>query len=734
MFIHKKDVILRFKLLVIFIFSTIAIIILAKAVILMTLERQWWLDVAQNAINKSETIEPKRGDILSANGELLVSNLVRYRLYLDFENLDNYNFGEKKKAKAKHRKDSIWNADLDSLCIGLADIFPEWNHTEFKTHIKSGQSLRKGNKGKYGRRRYPLCPDHTLYISYPQYRKIQKLPILRSGAVVSGLSAEEHKYRKKFFGSLANSTLGDYKIINIDKKSGTVTADKHGLDEKYDSLLSGSPGLMRKEKEHEIIDKAVEHGYDIQTTLDVEMLDICEKALRNNLERFEAHAGWAILMEVKSGDIKAIVNLSRNEAGDYEETFRKNKNNATPNHAIADLREPGSIFKPIALSIALEDGLVNEHDSVEAHKHYYMHGRTITDAVTPKRKYQTITEVIQNSSNVGMALIINRAYEKNPKRFTDRLAELGMKENYYLLCCERTPTFRTPASAGWSKPDLQAMSRGYATAQTAVNMITFYNGIANGGVRMAPRLVKAILKNGDIVEEIEPKVLDKKMLSKSTVETITRMLTAVVNEKGATGWRAKSEKVSIAGKTGTALNKKEGNMLSFCGFFPVENPEYTCIVQIINNIGGGGSTSAVIFKEIAENIMANSERCRLEAAIDTIHPPLPGAKRGNMTSVSYILDEIDIDAYNKNISDDLDDPTWGVLTNDSTGSLILKAKDINNNLVPDVIGMGAKDAIYLMTRAGLEVTITGHGKVTTQSVAPGHKATRGRHVRLTLKP
>lgn len=733
MFIFKKNIILRFKLLVIFGFIVWGLIIIAKAVILMTLERPFWLEVAESAIRYNRSIEPRRGDILSDNGELLVSNLVRYRIYINFDNINDYNYGDRKKEKIRHKKDSIWNADLSSMCDSLSKIIPQWNKTQFETHLRTGLELQrkkgKGINSRYGRKKYPLCPDHQLYLSYPQYRKIQKLPIISEGKLISGITVDEYEYRKKFFGSLANSTLGDYKKLNSTK------ADMHGLDEKYDSILRGKPGVMHTEKEKEIIDIPVEDGANIQTTLNVEMLDICEKALRNGLEKFGSRAGWVILMEVKTGDIKAIVNLSRNEAGDYEETFRQNKNNQTPNHAIADVREPGSIFKPIALAIALEDGLVHENDSVKTYGGtYFMHGRSIKDAVRPKREYQTVTEVIQNSSNIGMALIINEAYKKNPKRFTDKLKEFGMKDNYHLLNSEGTPTFRTPEDKYWSTPDLQAMSRGYATSQTALNMITFYNTIANGGTRMAPRLVKAILKNGEVVDEFSPKVLDERMISKNTVEILKRMLSAVVNKKGATGARAKSDKISIAGKTGTAINSKEGNLLSFCGFFPVENPEYTCIVQNVNNIGGGGSTSAVIFKEIAEKVMANNERSPLEAAKDTVHDNTPTAKRGNMTAANYILDELGIDVNNKGISNENDDPTWGIAQSDSTGTITLEARETSKGLVPNVIGMGAKDAIFLMSKAGIRTTITGHGKVVTQSLAAGQKATRGTHVRLTLKP
>lgn len=734
MFTFKKNIIFRFNLLLIFFFAVWALIIIAKSLMIMTLERQFWLDVAKRAVKYNRPIEPRRGNILGDNGELLVSDLVKYRLFINFNNLDDYNLGEKARIKNALKKDSVWTDSLKGLCEGLARIAPYWSAAEYERHLKTGLRLQKsGGKGvpsRYGRMKYPLCPDHELYLSYTQYKQIMQLPIMRGKRIYSGVYVEEYKYRKKFFGSLASSTLGDHKVLS--RKNGLDDkADRHGIDEKYDSLLKGVPGLMHIEKEKTNIIRPVEQGLDVQTTLNIEMQDICEQALREGLAGFGSKAGWVILMEVKTGDIKAIVNLSLEEDGQYVETFRKSANNETPNHAIADLRQPGSIFKPIALAIALEDGKIKENDSLEAHKSIKMHGRTITDAVTPLKKTQTVTEVLQFSSNVGMALIINEAYKNNPKRFTDRLVEFGMKDNFYLLNCESTPSFRTPENKYWSPSDLQAMSRGYGVSQTALNMITFYNTIANGGVRMAPRLVKAIQRDGNVIEEFEPQVLNDEMLSSATVESLKRMLTAVVNGERGTGKRAKSDKVSIAGKTGTALDDK-GNLLSFCGFFPVENPEYTCIVQNINNIGGGGSTSAVIFKEIAEKIMANKDRRRLSEAVDTLNSKLPYVKAGNMTAARYVLDEIDVDKEDKGIGRDIDDPTWGKATSDSV--ITLAMVDFKEGMVPNVKGMGAKDAVYLMKRAGMRVSISGHGKVTSQSVTPGTKADGNRFVKLILEP
>ena len=734
MFQVKDSIIKRFKIILFVVFTIWALFIVAKITLLITVEKKLWLKVAEKAIVYNRKIEPRRGDILSDKGEIMVSNMMRYRLYIDFDNLKDYRFSKKKYAKIVHDKDSVWKSGFQEMCEGLSKIFPQWTPDEFKKHLKTGLAQKNsGKKGRFGYRKYPLCPDHQLYASYTQYSQAMTLPILSDKRVFSGIVIDKHMYRKKFFGSLAYSTLGDYRVLGK-KKDGTPIIDTHGLDQTYDSLLRGKNGIMHTEKQKEIIDIPVTNGLDIQTTLNVELQDICEKALRNRLTEKGSRAGWVILMEVKTGDIKAIVNLSLDEKGNYIETYTQGPNNETPNHALGDLREPGSIFKPIAMGIALEDGKVKENDSVRTFGgKMQMHGRTINDATRPKRAWQTMTEIIQNSSNVGMAQIINDGYKDNPDQFTDWLVRLGMKTNYHLLDCERTPSFRVKSSPGWSKSDLQAMSRGYATTQTALSIITFYNALANNGVRMKPRLVKAILKDGNIIETIEPEVLDNQMFSQATIESLKRMLTAVVNEKGATGSRAKSDKVSIAGKTGTALNSK-GNTLSFCGFFPADNPEYTCIVQNINNIGGGGSTSAVIFKDIAEQVMASSDNRPLQEAKDTVNAILPTAKKGNITAIHYLLNEMGIEIDGIDISDDFEEPSWGRLACDDQGVMSLEATQHSNNIVPNVIGMGAKDAIFLMSRAGLNVSMNGYGKVVSQTQTAGQKVKHGTNVTLTLKP
>lgn len=739
MFTFKKDIIFRFKLLVL-LFGVWAVIIIAKAGVVMFKERDFWNEVRERNIKYNQKIPAKRGNILSDNGEILVSSLVKYRVFIDFDYTDPNS--KKTEDRVKKRKDSIWNADVAELSKGLSKIVPRWSAAEFEKHLRTGLNINR-RRGS-GRREYPLCPG-PMYITYSQYKDIKKLPIMNLSSAYSGLIAKDFIDRKKIFGSLAKSTLGD--IVASENKKGKKFNVTYGLEKKYDSLLRGKEGSGWKEKSRLRVDEPARNGVDIQTTLNVEMQDICEKALRSQLVQRDAMAGWAILMETNTGDIKAIVNLTKVGDGLYIETNEQTEHSKTPNLALCNLMEPGSIFKTVALAAALEEGRISPDDSVPHHKgaHRFYGKKAISDTHKPKEgtTHYSITEVLKYSSNVGMGEIINRGFKKDPKTFTDKLKELGMNRNYGLIESEATPYFATPARKSWSLSDLISMSYGYASMMTAVNMVAFYNTIANGGDLMKPRLVKAVVKDGEVIEEYAPEVLEEGVLAHTTTEALTKMLIEVVNAEDGTGDKARTKNFVSAGKTGTARIAKNGRydyspieyLLSFCGFFPADAPKYTCIVQMINNKAprSGGMTSGVVFKEIAENVMAKHERAVLAAGKDTVNTPLPTIKNGNMNAVSYLLDEMSIGIESGFRTSRKEEPQWGIAKKDSN-TVVFTETDFAGDLVPNVIGMGAKDALYLMKKAGLSAKISGYGHVDAQSIKAGEKARKGAYILLTLKP
>lgn len=740
MFIFKKDIIFRFKLLVLFLFGLWAVVIIVKAGVVMFKERDFWNEVRKRNITYNKRIPAKRGNLLSDNGEILVSSLVKYRVYIDFDYTDPNS--KKTEERVRARKDSIWRADVAELSKGLSQILPRWSAKEFEKHLREGIEINKQKKG--GRRQYPLCPGPT-YITYSQYKDIKKLPIMNLKSAYSGLIAKDFVDRKKIFGSLAKSTLGD--IVASEDKKGKKFNVSYGIEKKYDSLLSGKEGRGWQEKSRLRVNEPAQNGVDIQTTLNVEIQDICEKALRNQMVMRDALAGWAILMETKTGDIKAIVNLTKAGEGVYIETNEQTEYSKTPNHALCNLMEPGSIFKTVALAVALEEGRITPNDSVPHHngEHRFYGRKAIKDThdPAPGTTHYSITEVLKYSSNVGMGEIVNRGFKKDPKAFTEKLKELGMNKNFDLIDSEATPYFATPDRRTWSLSDLVSLSYGYASMMTAVNMVAFYNTIANGGALMKPRLVQSIVKDGETIEEFAPEVLKENALAHTTTEALTKMLIEVVNAKDGTGGYAKTKNFISAGKTGTARIAKNGGydyspieyLLSFCGFFPAEEPKYTCIVQMINNKAprSGGMTSGVVFKEIAEKIMAKHERAPLITGKDTLNTLLPTIKNGNMNAASYLIDEIDLEIDNDFRTSYKEEPQWGIVKQDSS-NITFTETEYATEYVPNVVGMGAKDALYLMKKAGLNARISGYGHVAAQSIKAGEKARKGAYILLTLKP
>ena len=715
----KEDTIFRFKLLIISFFTIWAILILAKATITMTKERDHWMEKKNKYVKYNIPVKPQRGNILSDKGELLASSLPRYTLHIDFKYTDKNNPKKQKEIQAK--KDSLWEADIKKLCKGLNEIFPDWSAKRFEQHLRKGK--------REGKRYYKVYPKR---ISYIQYKELKKLPILNQKPYLSGARWEPSIQREKPFGSLAKHTLGSIWAEN--------DSAYRGLELKYDSILKGENGIMHRQRVGEgylsIIDVPAINGADIQTTLNVEIQDICETALKNELIKLNAESGRAIMMEVATGDIKAIVNLKKSGEGIYEEM----------ENFMYEVSSPGSIFKTVALAAAFEDKVITPYDSVPHHnKAHVFYGKSIikdTGHYTNGTSKLSVIEVMEQSSNIGMGEIINSKYKKEPQKFIDRLKKMGVDEKYDILVGARTPVIKSPKDKTWSPMDLVSMSYGYVIETTPLNMITFYNTIANGGKQMKPRLVKSIIKDGTVIKEYEPEVLRKEALSKQTVNDLQMILYEVVNDKNGTGKKVKSEKFPIAGKTGTARRVKPGfgynyspmkYLLSFCGYFPANAPKYTCIVQIIKSgPGGGGGTSGVVFKEIAERVMAKNLRQPLITAKDTFNTLSPSAKHGNLNAISYIFEELDI-SINNDIEHSEEKHIWGKLKNEN-GIFSLENKEIKTGFVPDVKGMGAKDAIYLLKQAGLRANLSGYGKVVSQSVQPGQKAKKGSYVLITLKP
>ena len=688
----------------------LGIAIVFKAGVIMFAERQYWHDVADRFVKEEVPLIPNRGNIISSDGQLMASSLPEYKIYMDFK-------------AGGEKKDTLLMRHLDSICDGLHQIFPDKSKAEFKAHILKGR--------KKGSRNYLLYPKR---ISYIQYKEAKQLPVFNLSKYKGGFHEQTFNRRKKPFGSLAMRTLGDM-------YSDVTLGAKNGLELQYDSILKGKEGVSHRQKVMNkylnIVDIPPVDGCDIITTIDVGMQDIAEKALLDQLKEINGNVGVAILMEVKTGEVKAIVNMTKGNDGIYREV---------KNNAVSDMMEPGSTFKTASIMVALEDGYITPDQEVDTKNGVYMmHGRPMKDHNWHRGGYGVIdvTKVLMVSSNIGVSRVIDENYHNQPEKYVDGLYKLGIATplNLDIPGAAKKPNIRRPTKENWSRTALAWMSIGYETQVPPMNTLAFYNAIANNGVMVKPKFVKAIVKDGKVIEEIPTEVLNPAIASPKTIEQIQTILEKVVSE--GLGKKAGSKQFHVSGKTGTAQvsqgkgGYKTGRMqylVSFCGYFPSEEPKYSCIVAIQKSglPASGGLMAGSVFSEIAERVYAKHLALDLKEAKDSTAILTPDVKHGNLAAAQYILDEIDIETTGIEKHDE-DKPLWGNVTHNHNLNISLTPKEISEKKVPRVIGMGAKDAVYLLESLGLRVHLSGMGKVKTQSIPPGNTLIKGKTIQLRLQ-
>ena len=622
-------------------------------------------------------------------------------------------------------------AFVDSIAYiskGLNNIFPEKSASEFKKHLMEG--FHKMSK------HWPIWDER---IDYNTFKEIQSLPIFHLSKFKSGFHWDEFNARRRPFGSLAQRTVGDM--------FGAKDTARCGLELSYDSILRGTDGIIHRRKVRNkflnITDTPPIDGADIVTTIDVSMQDLAERALIDELKEVNGNVGVAIVMEVATGDVKAIVNMDKCEDGEYREV---------KNHAVSDLLEPGSVFKTASIMTILDDGLVDTTYTVETGGGVWnMYGRDMKDHNWRRGGYGTLTLpwTLKYSSNVGVSRIIDLHYHKNPEKFIEGIYRLGLATDFHIPIAGYSPAkIRMPHKNShgqydnWNATALPWMSIGYETQVPPISTLTFYNAIANGGKMMKPRFVKQIIKNGEVVYNNPPQVIKEHIAKESTIKEITRILTEVVSE--GLGKKAGSDKFLVAGKTGTAqmskgaLGYKAGGtnyLLSFAGFFPADKPRYSCIVCIQKTglPASGGGMSGVVFHHIAEGIMAQDLKLNVQDARDKESILIPSAKTGNLLATDYVLNMLGFNVINGwGGAYPFGNPIWGTINQDGN-KLIFKEEKINRvNLVPDVKGMGARDAVYLLEKHGIKTIVVGRGRVMEQSIAPNDKVQKGMKCTLRL--
>ncbi len=702
----------RFFLIVV-LFATVGVCIVLKAAIIMFKERGYWNEVADRFVKENVLVDPNRGNILSTDGKLLASSLPEYSLYMDFMVSDP---DENRKAKEQAKKDSLFKSHLDEICEGLHRIFPDRSAAAFKQHLQNGRN----RKSRY----YRIYPRR---VSYIQYKEVQKLPFFNLGKNRSGLQGVASNNRKRPFGSLAQRTIGDV-------YADTALGAKNGIELAFDTLLKGKKGVTHRQKVMNkylnITDIEPIDGADIISTIDVDMQDICEKALVDKLYELNAMVGVAVLMEVKTGEVKAIVNMSKGNDGKYYEMR---------NNAISDMMEPGSTFKTASIMVALEDGKIEPDTQVDTGNGVkMMHGRPMKDHNWNRGGYGVIdvTRILEVSSNVGVSSIIDQYYYDNPQKFVDGLKRLGITEPLHLqIAGEGKPNIKGPKERYFAKTTLPWMSIGYETQIPPLNILTFYNAIANDGVMVRPKFVKAAVKDGQIIQEYPTEVIREKIASESTLEKIRTILEKVVSQGLAKP--AGSKQFAVAGKTGTAQISQGAAgytaggrkyLVSFCGYFPADAPKYSLIVSIQKPglPASGGLMAGSVFSKIAERVFAKNLSYELKNAIDSTTVVIPDVKSGDLAETSYVLGKLNVPTEGKTSK-----TSWGRVEEDSVG-VKLEQQSLKTGIMPNVVGMGAKDAVYLLEKAGLKVNIAGVGKVTRQSIPSGNKYLKGQTVALQL--
>ena len=662
-------------------------------------------------------MKPNRGNIISSDGKLMASSLPEYRIYMDFMSGEK---DEKRRKKDQARRDSILTANMDSICIGLHKIFPDKSAAQFKAHLKKGRQAKSRN--------YLIYPKR---ISYIQYKEVKRLPVFCLNRYKGGFKELAYNQRKKPFGSLAARTLGD---VYADTAKGA----RNGIELAFDTILKGRDGLTHRQKVMNkylnIVDVPPVDGCDLISTIDVGMQDICEKALVDKLKELNAFVGVVVLMEVATGEVKAIVNMTKGKDGNYYEMR---------NNAISDMLEPGSTFKTASIMVALEDGKITPDYVVDTgNGQMPMHGRVMKDWNWRRGGYGklTVTEILEVSSNVGTSYIIDHFYGSNPQKYIDGLRRMSIDQPLHLqIAGEGKPNIRGPKERSYfSKTALPWMSIGYETQVPPLNILTFYNAIANNGVSIRPKFVKAAVKDGEIVKEYPTEVINPKICSDKTLAQIREILQKVVGEGLAKP--AGSKQFHVSGKTGTAqisqgaAGYKAGvtnYLVSFCGYFPSEAPKYSMIVSIQKPgpTASGGLMAGSVFSKIAERVYAKDLRLPLTSAIDTNTVVIPHVKAGEMRQTQRVLEELNINIQGK-IADSRKE-VWGS-THAAPQAVVLESRGIMQNFVPSVIGMGAKDAVYLLESKGLKVNLVGVGKVKSQSIANGTIIRKGQTITLTM--
>ena len=674
--------------------------VVVKMVSVQQIKNERWEQIEANLSKNTIIVEPNRGNICADDGSVLATSVPGYYVRIDL---------------AAEGVKSVFANKCDSLAYHLSAMFKNESQQQYSRKLKG--AYRNGNRG------FMLTPRK---VDYLELQKIKEFPILRRGRFGGGMIIEQENKRITPLGILAHRTIGSLNKGAYGGVHGPIGYT--GLEGAYETYLKGKDGVSYKQNlSGRWVNRTEiepEDGMDVITTINVKMQDIAESALYDQLHKTDADWAAVVLMEVKTGEIKAIANLGKGE-DDYFE-----KDNYALGHR--GCYEPGSTFKLISLMVALEDGVVDTSDVYDTGNGAWRNnGRTITD--THGYGKLTVKQIFEKSSNIGTAMVITSNYKNNPRDYVDRVYSFGVNKSLGLeVKGEGQPYFKYPGDTDWWGTTLGSMSYGYDSKMTPLQILNFYNAVANDGRMVKPHLVKEIRDNGMLVKRFKTEILNPMIASRETIGKAQAMLKGVC--LNGTGRSVTSEYFDVAGKTGTARvatasgYEKGMYLASFVGYFPADNPQYSMIVTFNNPRNGyyGALVAGPVFKEIAEKVFALHGFAGEQQEEQNELEKVPAVKHGRSEDILVVARELDLE----NVKGNPVTPLASVSVQDS--AIILSGNTIQAGKVPDVIGMGAGNAIFLLENAGLKVKIKGFGKVKQQSLKPGSAYRTGQTVYLTL--
>jgi cell division protein FtsI (penicillin-binding protein 3) len=698
----KRDILWRVYLSYLLVIVA-CIFVFGKAIYIQQVQGPMWRSMSDSLHQHIDSIEAERGTIFSEDGQMLSTSIPQFDLFIDF------------RVEYLHEKSGVhFRNNVDSLSFYLSNLFKDQSPDSYKRML---QQAYRDNEAYF---------ELHKKTTYREYEQLRNFPLFKDGRYKSGLIVNERNVRLNPYGILAFRTVG------LDRENSKV-----GLEKTYDSILKGREGKQWVRRiaggvKVPISDEYIiepETGKDIVSTIDVFIQEITENALMKMMLKNDAEHGCAIVMETKTGKIKAMANLGKKAGGGYWEL---------DNYAIAPT-EPGSTFKLATMMALLEDKKVTLNDMVDLEGGVWkVAGQTVYDSEQSGHRGVTVKQAFELSSNVGMAKLATNAYTNRPSQFINSLIKMRMDTVTGIdLIDEGKPTIYKPGNRIWGPTTLPWMAFGYNLQVSPLQTLALYNAVANQGKMMRPYLVSSISEEGVLLKNIEPFVVNEKLCSDQTLKMLQSCLEGVCIE-GTAKELFKNNLFPVAGKTGTALiangNKGYGDKIyqsSFAGYFPADNPQYTCIVVIKNKphapVFYGGAVAGPVFKEIAERLYStyvkgNNSGALKATKIDSSLVHYSGYKK-DITRVMHAL--------KMQMADSSNNASWTNVYGDQK-TLVATSKQIEDNTMPELKGMGLKDAVYICENMGLKLNVRGKGKVGLQSIMAGQSIIRGQVLDLEL--